>query len=125
MCMACCSIVWNSPKGRAFHAILEALESVLSPLPLICLGQTEYFSLYVATHEQQVHINQRRFLEQRRKEVSHMRRIGVLARLASFLTIFAMLLTACGGGSTGGGGTTPTASKAASVTVGLVTDIGG
>ncbi len=54
-----------------------------------------------------------------------MRRIGVLARLASFLTIFAMLLTACGGGSTGGGGTTPTASKAASVTVGLVTDIGG
>jgi basic membrane protein A len=54
-----------------------------------------------------------------------MRRIGVLARLASFLTIFAMLLTACGGGGTGGGGTTPTASKAASVTVGLVTDIGG
>src|SRR5947208_12925134 len=55
-----------------------------------------------------------------------MRRIGVLARLASFLTIFAMLLAACGGGGTGGGGTTPTTgSKAASVTVGLVTDIGG
>src|SRR6266571_4041326 len=56
MCMACCSIAWNSPKGCAFHAILEASESVLSPLPLTCLGQTECFSLCVATHEQLVHI---------------------------------------------------------------------
>src|SRR6266571_608887 len=65
------------------------------------------------------------FLGAEKKGSIPMRRIGVLARLASFLTIFAMLLTACGGGSTGGGGTTPTAGKAASVRVGLVTDIGG
>ncbi len=55
-----------------------------------------------------------------------MRRIGPLLRIASFLTLFSMLLVACGGSTTGGGGTTPTAAPAkAAVTVGLVTDIGG
>lgn len=59
-----------------------------------------------------------------------MRRLGNLARIASFLTIFAMLLAACGsssGSSTGSGatgGSTPTASKTVQK-VALVTDIGG
>jgi basic membrane protein A and related proteins len=45
-----------------------------------------------------------------------MRRIGNLASIASVLTIFMVLLAACGGSST---------TKAAAVTVGLVTDVGG
>src|SRR5712691_7850756 len=52
-----------------------------------------------------------------------MRRIGNLAPLASFLTILAMLLAACGS-TTGGGASTPTTCKS-SVKVALVTDIGG
>jgi basic membrane protein A and related proteins len=52
-----------------------------------------------------------------------MRSIGGLARVAAFLTVFTLVLAACGGTSTGGGGTTPTA--APKVTVGIVTDIGG
>src|SRR5712692_7503462 len=59
---------------------------------------------------------------------NNMRRIGPLLRIASFLTLFSMVLAACGGGGTtsGGGGTTPTAAPAkAAVTVGLVTDVGG
>jgi basic membrane protein A and related proteins len=54
-----------------------------------------------------------------------MRRIGSRAYIASVLTIFAMLLAACGGsgGSSGSsGGSTP---SAPAVTVALVTDIGG
>src|SRR6266404_2553896 len=54
-----------------------------------------------------------------------MRRVGGFARIAAFLTLFTMVLAACGGTSTGAG-TTPTAApKAAAVTVGIVTDIGG
>jgi basic membrane protein A len=54
-----------------------------------------------------------------------MRKSVDLIRLASFLALFALVLAACGGGSTStGGGTTPTPAKA-SVTVALVTDIGG
>ena len=54
-----------------------------------------------------------------------MRRVGGFARIAGFLTLFTMVLAACGGTSTGAG-TTPTAApKAAAVTVGIVTDIGG
>ncbi len=51
-----------------------------------------------------------------------MRRIGNLAPLASFLTILAMLLAACGSTTSGGG--TPTPSHPA-IKVALVTDIGG
>ena len=55
-----------------------------------------------------------------------MRRVGGLARIAAFLTLIPLVLAACGGTSTGGAGTTPTAPpKAAAVTVGIVTDIGG
>lgn len=57
-----------------------------------------------------------------------MRRIGGMASFATFLALFAMLLSACGGSTspttTGSGGNTPSASKG-SVTVALVTDIGG
>ncbi len=54
-----------------------------------------------------------------------MRKISGPARLATFLTLFALFLAACGGTTTGGG-TTPTATTAAAaVTVGIVTDIGG
>lgn len=57
-----------------------------------------------------------------------MRRIGGMASFATFLALFAMLLSACGSSSptttTGNGGNTPSASKG-SVTVALVTDIGG
>src|SRR5690348_5680373 len=55
-----------------------------------------------------------------------MRNFGGLARVASLLMIFAIMLSACGGSSSGGGNTgggttpTPTAMKVA-----LVTDIGG
>lgn len=53
-----------------------------------------------------------------------MRNLGGIARVASLLIIFAMVLSACGsssGGTTGGGTTpAPTAMKVA-----LVTDIGG
>ncbi len=52
-----------------------------------------------------------------------MRRVSGLARVATFLALFALVLTACGG--TTGGGTTPTTAPSAKVTVGLVTDIGG
>src|SRR5438105_9391446 len=62
------------------------------------------------------------FLREKRKE-AHMRRISDLARIASFLTVLVMLLAACGGTTTGSGGT-PTSSKP-TVTVGLVTDVGG
>jgi basic membrane protein A len=55
-----------------------------------------------------------------------MRKISGPARLATFLTLIALFLAACGGTTTGGG-TTPAATSAAkaSVTVGIVTDIGG
>ncbi|MDQ2906588.1 MAG: BMP family ABC transporter substrate-binding protein [Ktedonobacteraceae bacterium] len=56
-----------------------------------------------------------------------MRRIGGLARIASFLAIFMVVLAACGGTTTPtttGSGTTPTAATP-TVTVALVTDIGG
>ena len=52
-----------------------------------------------------------------------MRSIGGLARIATFLALFALVLTACGGTSTGTG-TTPTAAPPAAK-VALVTDIGG
>jgi len=54
-----------------------------------------------------------------------MRNFGGLARIASLLMIFAMMLSACGGSSGGGntgGGTTPTPTA---MKVALVTDIGG
>ena len=54
-----------------------------------------------------------------------MRNFGGLARVASLLMIFAMILSACGGSSSGGntgGGTTPTPTA---MKVALVTDIGG
>lgn len=64
-----------------------------------------------------------------------MRRIGELARIASFLIVFSMLLAACGGSTavnptaTTAAGLTPTAAgttpTAAAATVALVTDIGG
>jgi basic membrane protein A len=54
-----------------------------------------------------------------------MRRVGGFARIAAFLTLIPLVFAACGGTSTGAG-TTPTAApKAAAVTVGIVTDIGG
>jgi len=56
-----------------------------------------------------------------------MRRTVDLIRIASFLTLFAMVLAACGGTSTStssGGGTTPT-TTASKAQVALVTDIGG
>lgn len=56
-----------------------------------------------------------------------MRRFSGMAHVATFLVLFTMLLSACGGASsntnTGGSGSTPTAKS--SVTVALVTDIGG
>jgi len=53
-----------------------------------------------------------------------MRKISGPARLATFLTLIALFLAACGGTTTAG--TTPTATTAAAaVTVGIVTDIGG
>ena len=53
-----------------------------------------------------------------------MRNIGGLARIATFLALFAMVLTACGSStSTTGGGATSTPTP--SVKVALVTDIGG
>ena len=54
-----------------------------------------------------------------------MRRISGLAPITTFLVLFTMLLSACGGTTTSGGGTTPTTASKASVTVGLVTDVGG
>ncbi|HET9921155.1 MAG TPA: BMP family ABC transporter substrate-binding protein [Ktedonobacteraceae bacterium] len=55
-----------------------------------------------------------------------MRRIGNFARFATLLTVFAMLLAACGsGGTTTGGSGTPAATKAPAMKVALVTDIGG
>jgi basic membrane protein A len=54
-----------------------------------------------------------------------MRRIGGFARIATFLALFSLVLTACGGGTSTGAGTTPTAAPKAAVTVGIVTDIGG
>src|SRR5579859_5013481 len=54
-----------------------------------------------------------------------MRSIGGLARIATFLALFALVLTACGGSTSTGGGTTPTAAPAPSLKVSLVTDIGG
>src|SRR5690348_9678951 len=61
-----------------------------------------------------------------RKEAS-MRRLSGMARVATFLALFALALSACGSTTTGtnpgSGGSTP--STKASVTVALVTDIGG
>ena len=54
-----------------------------------------------------------------------MRRISGLAPITTFLILFTVLLAACGGTTTSGGGTTPTTASKASVTVGLVTDVGG
>jgi basic membrane protein A len=55
-----------------------------------------------------------------------MRKRVRLVSFASFLTLFAMLLAACGGTTTttGSGTPAPTAAKAA-LTVGIVTDVGG
>src|SRR6266550_4555589 len=64
------------------------------------------------------------FFGERRKE-AYMQRKGRLASIAAFLTLFMLLLSACGstsGTTTGSGGNTPTAAHS---TVGLVTDIGG
>lgn len=57
-----------------------------------------------------------------------MRRFGNLATAASLLTLFVMLLTACGGSSspsTGSSGGTSSAPAKAALKVALVTDIGG
>jgi basic membrane protein A len=54
-----------------------------------------------------------------------MRRTSGLLRLAGLLTVFAMLLAACGSTSTGTGGATPTPTPKPAVKVALVTDIGG
>ena len=56
-----------------------------------------------------------------------MRKPADLIRIASFLTLFTMVLAACGGATSTGGGGAPAATTAAkaAVTVGLVTDIGG
>ena len=54
-----------------------------------------------------------------------MRRVGGFARIAAFLTLIPLVLAACGGTSTGAGTTATAAPKAAAVTVGIVTDIGG
>jgi len=54
-----------------------------------------------------------------------MRRIGVYARFAPILLIFAMVLAACGSSGTTTGSGTPTTSCKATATVALVTDIGG
>src|SRR5258707_7103480 len=52
-----------------------------------------------------------------------MRSIGGLARVAAFLTVFTLVLAACGGTSTSSGGSTPSATS--TLKVSLVTDIGG
>lgn len=54
-----------------------------------------------------------------------MRRFSGIAYVATFLVLFGMVLSACGGGTNTGstGGTTPT--NKGSVTVALVTDVGG
>src|SRR5260221_11520535 len=52
-----------------------------------------------------------------------MRSIGGLARVAAFLTVFTLVLTACGGTTTGSGGSTPSATS--TLKVSLVADIGG
>jgi len=52
-----------------------------------------------------------------------MRSIGGLARVAAFLTVFTLVLAACGGTTTSSGGSTPTATS--TLKVSLVTDIGG
>ncbi len=54
-----------------------------------------------------------------------MRSIGGLARIATFLALFALALTACGGGASTSSGTTPAAAPAPTLKVSLVTDIGG
>ncbi len=55
-----------------------------------------------------------------------MRKRVRLVSFASFLTLFAMLLAACGGPTTTGGSGTPAPTTAkAAVTVGIVTDVGG
>ncbi|WP_165423545.1 BMP family lipoprotein [Ktedonosporobacter rubrisoli] len=56
-----------------------------------------------------------------------MRRLGDLARVASLLTIFAMLLTACGstGGTTSGSNGNTSSNSQSAKKVALVTDIGG
>ena len=54
-----------------------------------------------------------------------MRKISGPARLATFLTLFALFLTACGGTTTGGGTPTATTAPKPAVSVGIVTDIGG
>jgi basic membrane protein A len=65
------------------------------------------------------------FLSERRKE-AHMRKTGSYASIATFLMLFAALLSACGSsGTSTGSGNGSTATSAPSVTVALVTDIGG
>jgi basic membrane protein A len=55
-----------------------------------------------------------------------MRNIGGLARIASFLALFALVLAACGSSNTStGGGGSGTAAPTATAKVALVTDIGG
>ena len=56
-----------------------------------------------------------------------MRKSVDLIRIASLLTLFALVLAACGGSTSTGGGGTPAATTGAkaAVTVGMVSDIGG
>ncbi|HZS77323.1 MAG TPA: BMP family ABC transporter substrate-binding protein [Ktedonobacteraceae bacterium] len=57
-----------------------------------------------------------------------MRKKSGLTRLAAFLTVFTLLLTACGSTTGGGGGNTPTTggnTPTSNIKVALVTDIGG
>ncbi len=62
----------------------------------------------------------------RKRKEAHMRKRVRLVSFASFLTLFAMLLAACGGTTTTGGSGTPAPTTAkAAVTAGIVTDVGG
>src|SRR5579859_195318 len=54
-----------------------------------------------------------------------MRRKRVFVHLAGLLTVVALLLAACGGSTNTSGGSTPTPTAKPSITVALVTDIGG
>src|SRR5690349_20244695 len=65
-------------------------------------------------------------LKKRTRKEAYMRSKRVFVHLAGLLTVVALLLAACGGTTnTGGGGTTPTPTAKPSITVALVTDIGG
>lgn len=54
-----------------------------------------------------------------------MQKVGSLARVATFLTLLLLILSACGGTTTGSTSGNSTPSTKGSVTVALVTDIGG